>query len=539
MTRHRIPPRDTGSILALGLLSALLFGYAAVRARTLGITWDEAHNYLEFTRQGILSPFRLPPFPIAANNHFLNTWLTYATTSLLGPSELALRLPVLAAYLMFLYYTARLSREFTSPPLVLSSFVVLNANPFLLDFFSLSRGYGLAYGLLAGSLWYLYRFFRTGLRSRYAGASVGFGILAVTAHLTLIHFLIVLSTVILLAEVLGRRNDEQLGRRVAEALRRHAMTGGIICAFLLATLVVVRQLRRAGAFFYGGTTSFWRDTVVSISDRSLYERPYAAWVGSLPAIGSFRMSDMISAAVVVTVLAALWISIRRGLKPAQPQELYLPALVFLLCTCCIASVAQHHLLGIPYLTGRTGLYLWILFAFVLVVLADQTARTRGAGRYWLPVVAALAVLHLVGCLNVRYALDWKDEADIKEMVNDIALEKPATAEGKFNTSVGVSLEFEAPLNYYRLVDSLAWLNVADRRMKLHPMNDLYLYTAEDWRRQRSFEFEVLKTYPLVGARLVRRRGGPPPYEIRVDRRLDFEGPADSMTTLGATSTEVA
>ena len=530
------PIERTRLTLFLGLLSCLLFGYVALRAYALAITWDEAHNYLEFTRKGILSPFHLPPFAIAANNHFLNTWLTYVTTALLGVSALSLRLPALAAYLLFLYYTARLSAALRSPPLALSAFVILNVNPYLLDFFSLSRGYGLAYGLLAGSLWYLYRFFDTGLRPGPAAASIGLAILGVTAHLTLVHFLITLCIVILLADVLSGRGNRKLAQRLADALRRHSLVGAITCAFLLATFVVVRELRRAGAFFYGGTTSFWRDTVVSIAEHSLYERPYGAWLSSGLAIPSSRMSEALGVAALLAVLLALAVSIRRGIKPMEPRQLYLPALLFLLCACSLATIAQHYVLGVPYLTGRTGLYLWIVFVVVLVALADATAQAPNAGRFWLPAAATLAALHLVGCLNLRYVLEWKEQADVKEMVEDIALAKPATPVPKFNANVGVSLEFEAPLNYYRLVDGLTWLNVADRRMKFHPMNDLYLYTAADWRGQDADSFVVLKTYPLTGARLARRRGGPPRYDIKIDERLAFDQAADSTATRQAAST---
>jgi hypothetical protein len=187
---------------------------------------------------------------------------------------------------------------------------------------------------------------------------------------------------------------------------------------------------------------------------------------------------------------------------------------------------------VPYLTRRTGLYLWILVAFVLVVLADEMARAQKAGQYWLPVAALLAAMHLVGCLNLRYVLEWKEQADMKEMVQDLALLRPDPPAGKFNTVVGVSLEFEAPLNFYRLVDGLTWLNVADRRMKFRPVNDLYLYTADDWRNVDADSFAVLKSYPLTGGRLLRKRIRPSRYEVMVDKKLDFD--ADSGTRSGRT-----
>jgi hypothetical protein len=103
----------------------------------------------------------------------------------------------------------------------------------------------------------------------------------------------------------------------------------------------------------------------------------------------------------------------------------------------------------------------------------------------------------------------------------------------------MNLEFEAPVNFYRLMNGLTWLNVADRRMKAHPLSDLYLYSDDDWRAVNADSFVVLKAYPLSNSRLLRRKNRPPRYDTRFARMLDFEAPADSTTTLGATTTEVA
>ena len=58
--------------VSLMILAGALFAYVAWRASRLAITWDEAANYLEYTRLGRLSPFRFPFPHFGANNHFLN-----------------------------------------------------------------------------------------------------------------------------------------------------------------------------------------------------------------------------------------------------------------------------------------------------------------------------------------------------------------------------------------------------------------------------------------------------------------------------------
>src|SRR5829696_189262 len=100
MTRVSDSSDRTRSLLPLLILSCLLSAYVALRAYRIPITFDEAASYLEFTRRGVLSPFHLHFSHFASNNHFLNSWLTWLTTSLLGVSELTLRLPVLTAHIL-------------------------------------------------------------------------------------------------------------------------------------------------------------------------------------------------------------------------------------------------------------------------------------------------------------------------------------------------------------------------------------------------------------------------------------------------------
>jgi hypothetical protein len=522
------------------LLACLLFAYVAIRAYVLPITWDEAANYLQFTRKGLLSPFHFPFPHFGANNHFLNAWLTYVTTAAFGASEFTLRLPVLGAHLLFLYYTARLSSQFSVPLLRLSSFVVLNANPYLLDFFSLSRGYGLAYGLLAGSLWYLYQFFKTNHQSRYGLASIVFGIMAVTAHLTLIHFLISLLGLIVVASILLAPPGLSLDRRVSHALRVNAIAVAAVAFFLLPTLVVLRRLNRAGSFFYGGTTSFWKDTIVSVFERSLYEKQYLAWLTSSSDAPSLLWpSYFLGAMALLVVCLALLVSVSGLIKQIDRGKLYLLALVFLVASCSLASIVQHQLLGVMYLTGRTGLYLLVLFSFVLVVLANELSPSSKSWQYGLGTVAVVVGLHTIMCLNFQYALEWKLDADVKSMLKDIAAARDPASGDKFNTDVGVNLEFVAPLNFYRAVAGLTWLNVADRRAQSHPLNDFYLYSDEDWRTTDADSFVVLKTYPLNQSRLLRRRRSPSHYNIRLSKTMVFDRSATSTTPTDSTPTGAA
>jgi hypothetical protein len=513
-------------------VALLLFAYVALRAARLPITWDEAYNYLEFTRQGVLWPTRLRA--MSANNHYLTTWLSLLTTTAFGVSALALRLPTLAAYVLFLYYTARLAAELPSPALRGSAFLVLNLNPYLLDFFSLARGYGIAYGLLAGSVWHLWRYFTVEGRSRHADASLALAALAVSAHLTMIHFLLLLAVVVGVQSTLRTPSGWSLSRRLGYSARAHAP--GWIAVVLVATpaLLVIRQLRDADAFFYGGTTGFWHDTVVGVMRASLYQRPYADRTieGTLP------LSALLGAVVLVVTGLALCRAVQALKSGVAPRVRALAALAALVTGCAVGSIAQHYLLDVRYLTDRTALYLLLLTMFVAVLLADEAARKGSRSRYALPMLAALMTVHLFGSLNVTHVLEWKVESDVRRALADVARRRDPGQRAR-PVILGPTLELEAPINFYRLVDTLRWLAPADRRRRTLPLNDFYLYTVPEWRSADTAAFELLERYETSETVLLRPRARPVGFATVLERTLDFEGDAEPGTERGAVSTEVA
>ena len=139
------------ALIALGLF---FFGFAVVRAAKVAITFDEVITLYYYVKKGFLGLFKFD----ASNNHLLNTLLVWLVTRVAGTSEFALRIPNLAGYLLYLVFSARLLRRYAPAAIAVCGFVVLNANPYLQDFFALSRGYGLSLGLLMAALFCLLRF---------------------------------------------------------------------------------------------------------------------------------------------------------------------------------------------------------------------------------------------------------------------------------------------------------------------------------------------------------------------------------------------
>jgi hypothetical protein len=157
----------TAEATALNVLTAgsclFFLGFAATRAAFVPLTYDEAATYLRYIESGFLSVFSFD----VATNHFLNTLLTKIFYLAGGDSELVLRMPNLIGYGMYMWFSLLILRRLTHRVIAFGGFLLLNLNLYVLDYFSLSRGYGLSLGFLMGTLFFLFRF----LTQLHAGAA--------------------------------------------------------------------------------------------------------------------------------------------------------------------------------------------------------------------------------------------------------------------------------------------------------------------------------------------------------------------------------
>jgi hypothetical protein len=186
--------------------------FAVARAARVPLTYDEAASYLRYIdtafpsvfNTGLLSVFNFE----VATNHFLNTLLTKVAYLLAGGSEIVLRLPNLLGYAMYIGFAALILFRYTRPAIACAGCVLLNLNPYVLDFFTLSRGYGLSLGFLMGALFFLLEASaRTPARSSHAiPRALLFGLLAVMANFALLNAYVAIFTVAFVATVAAGRS---------------------------------------------------------------------------------------------------------------------------------------------------------------------------------------------------------------------------------------------------------------------------------------------------------------------------------------------
>jgi hypothetical protein len=442
-------------LCSVGLLVSSVY-----RAATFPFTHDESLSFAIFSWE--------PAWGAAANNHLLNTWLMQWCSMLFGHAELSLRLPNILAHVMYLMATLVFLKRFQHPVLQLAGFVMLNLNLFLLDFFFLARGYGLALAFLMLSLYLLVRAFEE-RRSRgvetYLYLSVSAGSLAVLANFAFLNYYLPL----LLASAWLLLTDASLCRfsrsRMPAAIALFSASG----LFLAIIFFKVVQLQRPGHRYFGGHVGFISDTVHSLVRGSLYSISYAHATEQ-------AISALLIGVFVGLLLLGLYLCCWRKEVP-----------LFWLFLLMLASAAalplwQHHLFHTLFPMERTALYYLPLYAVVL--LSAFHVLTGLSSRRWTKMVVLILPAVIATALSWHFyrgfTLDscytwWYDEHndDILEIINqDRARHFPGRT-----VSLDNSWVLEPSLNFYRITRHYTWLAPVTREPISSDDSD-YIYTCE-------------------------------------------------------------
>jgi len=435
------------------LPAVVAFAYVVARAARVGFTHDEAHTYLWFVGAP-LSTMLAFQGTVNANNHTLNSLLMTLSRSAFGSSELALRLPNVLAFAGYCAAVLSLARRYRTRIARVAVNVLLILNPFLLEVFSLARGYGLGLCLATASLALLAGALESVAtvderrRLVLAGCAAA---LAVVANLTFLNFYIPFLIVQIWA--VWRPSP---GSPSARRTRLRTMAGAVAPA-VLAAVYAARALSRlssARELYYGGAHGFWADTVDSLVRCWLYLQPYEAAV---------RGAVM---AVAVIALGAAGLAVARaGAPPARGPAFGRPV-AFILAGGVALTFLEHRLFGTPFPINRTAL--WVLPSFVLLAAfgldAAASARTAWVSRPSAALgglVVASSLFHFGSSATLRTAILQYHDADTVEMLQDLSTFRNSGAGRGAALRLLASWELKPSIEYYRVTRPLPWLSVAE------------------------------------------------------------------------------
>jgi hypothetical protein len=457
--------RTAAAILLLFLVSVNVY-----RAWTQSITSDEAFAFNLFLSG---APAKLFNF-YDASHHVFHTILCKVSISVFGVSEFSLRIPSLLGGLLYLTTAFRLSSFlFGRRWLFFASFALLSLNPFLLDYMSAARGYGLAVGFFLWSLYqmlqYLSEHRATAIsssdRTLLYKASIGLA-LSVASNLTLLFPGAGLAALFLSVLVVDsvRAGDRKTVARELSLLVDSFVVPGIATAFV----ILILPITKAGLeHFYVGAPSLTKGlrTLVALS---LYHQPIP-WHSQLVESVFWLAERLLAPAVLIATLLACAVIFGRWLRGKNFGDLERIDQFLLLgggamFTALFLTVAGHHLFGLLYPNGRTGLYLVPLFVLTALAVWKRIERHRLASIVlWLPLLLITLLCIFRFCIQFQTTQygEWRYDAGTKSIINLIRARCPVQPEQKVR--VGVNWKLEPSMNFYRELYDLHWMEPLDRK----------------------------------------------------------------------------
>lgn len=471
--------------LAIGIL---LFVYVLIRSILLNITFDEAWTLHDFVTQSFFKIFTFSHCD--ANNHLLNT-ISIKTLYYILPNTLFVaRIPNLLALLLFIFFAFKICNTYLSKNIGITCFALLLLNPFVLDFFSQARGYGLAIAFQMGSIYFLMKYLIEA-NNKDILKMLMFSFLSVLSVFSMLNFYLAQICILLLISIINRQKYSfKMG--LIYAVTSSILLGGIIIGPIL-------KLIESNSFYYGGRVGFYADTITSLMQYSLYQHKYT------PIVGYVLIGFLISFAIIVGI------SFFKKSKIISLRNYTLS----LLLLCIIAVILQFYLLGTLYVLDRGALYFYPLFIFGIAFSMNSFSKHWSSNLIYLLLVPF--IINFSQNINFhKTALNFF-EGHTYSILNEI------NEQGKRDQRIYMldfSWPYESSINYYFNKYDFTNIQIIKNPKDRNALNldfDYYLYLseplpmAEYWAKSEFIVYykdslQINKEYPEDFVVLFKKRG---------------------------------
>lgn len=353
-----------------------------------------------------------------ANNHILNTLLIKLFFLTGNHSLFVARLPNVLAFIMYLVFSYKLTSKYLPSFVRISCFLLLLLNPFLLDFFSIARGYGLSLGFLMASIYYAIRYADKG-KTTHIWQALGCGAMGVLCNFSLLNYWVSLLLII---------NGIALFSKVKHNFKTTFLVSLSVAFMLLAILYEpIRKLRINNSLYYGGNDNFYTDTLVSLAKYSFY---------------STESNGFIQGALMV-FMVLVFVSVLVSFFVKSDQQTSKNIIFAITILCILSVIAQHYLLGTLYLIDRTALFFYPLF--ILLLCFSLSVFTGFAKNIVLAFVTLSFAINFVNHANFYKTATWYFDAHTVNILNVI------NQKGKTQyrvMKIDFSWPFQSSVGYY-------------------------------------------------------------------------------------------
>lgn len=364
-------------------LSTFVTVYLWIRGYYVPFTFDEAATFFHFIHRGDMWLFNSLP---DANNHFLNSLLSYISYKTLGSDKISLRLPNLLSLIIYLFYLYKCSALIKNGTVRWIFILSLMFTHFFIEFFALTRGYGLSMAFLLGVFYNILE---------YSKHKKPLYLLLISLFLLLMQ-LSNLSVLVLVIAVIGYEILVlAFGKIKRKNLIKHVF---IIVLTQIVPLVFssfyMFYLNDKGSLYYGDSSGFWNLTVQSL-------------ILLITGTKSAYFSISLVILFIYLLLIIGFFIIKSGIKIILSPRLSL-AILLLLSIFGVLLLAE--IFGINHPEDRVAMYFIPLFFGAIAFSTDQIIQNT---KRWFLLAPLLLLLffpmHFLWSMNIQYVNGYREE----------------------------------------------------------------------------------------------------------------------------------
>lgn len=360
--------------IAFASLATLIWVYLGLRSVYVPLIHDEAVTYFTYIQNANF----IPPWSYwDANNHLLNSALSAFFHVVFGTSTFIIRLASWLSFLPLVFFVYKISDQLKSRISKWAFIIPLLTAPFFIEFFSLTRGYGMSMAWFLGVLYFAINYSIKPSKKSLVWISI-LGILTSLSSLSVIVSVFIIYGWVLLHQLLIQHKP---------FLNTATKWVGIFILPQAPLIYYVLLLKEKGLLYYGGP-DFVQYTLEPFA-RFFFNDKGLWWIVIIPFL-------LIVFYTLIHLFKETWKNLFQSVSVFS----------FVLVISVFAVFAQHYLLGVNYPEDRAALYFFPLLIGAWASLPDLNTPYLKA---LLMVLVLWFPLDLVTSFNTTFSKLWKHE----------------------------------------------------------------------------------------------------------------------------------
>jgi hypothetical protein len=400
------------------IIAICAFIYVITRAYLMEITNDEAYSLLLVDTNYIRAMIG------TANTHWLNSLFLKIFIIFVGSKTWMIRLQSILVFPIFAYFLYRFFIKLSQPISKITLISLFLVNLYVLEYFSLARGYAMSLTFITASMYYAYKIIdkEEPKYSDYLKLLI-FGILSLFSNYTVLFQFVGIFTFPAIYFAYRNKNVDFIKTRKYKVL---IVLFSIAISTAIINLLMIKFL--SNDLQFGGEKSFFCDTLESIIQ-------YVLYTGNRSLHPSYFTYG--------SVLLFLLLSYIFGIAIIKKNKaiLFFASLFFFQF---IINNLLFTLFKTPFPFNRSALTLFPAMAFSIIFMLERIITPI---KYAISIVILGTFIYIfINSYSIRKSYEWPQQSQVEEALDEI--NKIAKIENIINPKVTLSISSYAVWSHY-------------------------------------------------------------------------------------------